>query len=220
MRTSAGSGTAARGDDFRPASYFWPLGLETHLLARVKGAARKKALRKMIDAGEIDRLPEFLTQSELPEEERRMIGRVHPLLMGGEYLPRLEEHEVEIARIAIQSTTGDVTAVYARRGEGGVVHYRVVDEYSGDTLAGETTRALPRTLSLGELVDFFLGAWSLVACCRANFEDDLQGALRFFSGESPFYADFDEALRDRLFAAYAEDAEDAEDDGNEPGMRR
>jgi hypothetical protein len=209
MRTSAGSGTAARGDDFRPASYFWPLGLETHLLARVKGAARKKALRKLIAAGEIDRLPEFLTQSELSEEDRRMIGRVHPQLMGGEYLPRLADDEVEIARIAIRSTTGDVTAVYARRGAGGTVHYRVVDEYDGETLQGETTRALPRTLTLGELVDFFLGAWSLVECCRANFEDDLEGALGFFSGESAFYEDFDEALRDRLFAACAEDEPDS-----------
>ena len=30
---------------FRPASYFWPLGLEKHLLARVKGAQRKRALQ-------------------------------------------------------------------------------------------------------------------------------------------------------------------------------
>ena len=29
---------------FRPRSYFWPLGLETHLLARIKGAERKAAL--------------------------------------------------------------------------------------------------------------------------------------------------------------------------------
>jgi len=26
---------------FRPASYFWPLGLETHLLATIKGAERR-----------------------------------------------------------------------------------------------------------------------------------------------------------------------------------
>ena len=29
---------------FRPESYFWPLGLETHLLARIKGAERKAAV--------------------------------------------------------------------------------------------------------------------------------------------------------------------------------
>jgi hypothetical protein len=33
---------------FRPKSYFWPLGLETHLLARIKGAERKAALKLLI----------------------------------------------------------------------------------------------------------------------------------------------------------------------------
>ena len=39
---------------YRPSSYFWPLGLETHLLARIKGAERKAALQRMIDAGRLE----------------------------------------------------------------------------------------------------------------------------------------------------------------------
>ncbi|MGA8253991.1 MAG: hypothetical protein ACLP3C_06215 [Mycobacterium sp.] len=30
---------------FRPKSYFWPLGLDKQLLAKIKGAARRSALQ-------------------------------------------------------------------------------------------------------------------------------------------------------------------------------
>jgi len=36
---------------FRPKSYFWPLGLETHLLTHIKGAERRAALQRLIDEG-------------------------------------------------------------------------------------------------------------------------------------------------------------------------
>jgi Phage integrase family len=75
---------------FRPRSYFWPLGLETHLLARVKGAERKAALTRLIDARRLDEIPDFLAQSALSEAERKAIGRIHPAFMGGEYLPDLD----------------------------------------------------------------------------------------------------------------------------------
>ena len=41
------------------------------------------------------------------------------------------------------------------------IRYRVVDEYNGDTLSEKRTRSSKRPLSLGELIDFFLGAWPL-----------------------------------------------------------
>ena len=126
---------------FRPRSYFWPLGLEKHLLARIKGAERKAALKQLIDAGGLDEIPEFFAQSALSDDERQALGRIHPAFMGGEYLPDLQHNEVEIARITIASTTQDVTSVYARRGKNRI-RYRVVDEYDGDTLSGEA-RAPP-----------------------------------------------------------------------------
>ena len=43
---------------FRPKAYFWPLGLETHLLARIKGAERKAALKRLIDGGHLEDIPE------------------------------------------------------------------------------------------------------------------------------------------------------------------
>ena len=120
---------------FRPRSYFWPVGLEVQLLTHIKGAARRAALQRLIDAGDLDQIPAFLAKAALSEEERRSLGSIHPRFMGGEYLPNQEDDEVEIARIEINSTTFDVTSVYARRGTS-TIHYRVVDEYNGDTLTG------------------------------------------------------------------------------------
>src|SRR6266496_5386291 len=92
---------------FRPQSYFWPLGLETHLLARIKGAERKAALIRLIDAGRLDEIPDLLGRSALNDTDRQMLGRIHPVFMGGEYLPDLMQNEVMIARITIASTTQD-----------------------------------------------------------------------------------------------------------------
>src|SRR2546426_289101 len=88
---------------FRPSSYFWPLGLETHLLSRIKGAERKAALKHLIDAKRLDEIPDFLARSALSHAERLALGRIHPDFMGGEYLPNLSAREVEIARITIAS---------------------------------------------------------------------------------------------------------------------
>jgi hypothetical protein len=68
----------------RPKSYFWPLGLETHLLSRIKGAERRAALKQLIDDGRLDDIPDFLAQSSLSREERRAIGRIQPPFIGGE----------------------------------------------------------------------------------------------------------------------------------------
>jgi hypothetical protein len=51
-----------------------------------------------------------------------------------------------IAGITIASTTQDVTCVYARRGKNRI-HYRVVDEYQGDTLSDRQARTSVRPLT-------------------------------------------------------------------------
>jgi hypothetical protein len=192
--------------DFRPSSYFWPLGLGKHLLARVKGAKRKAALKALIDAGRLDEIPDFLAQSSLSEVDRQAIGRIHPMFMGGEYLRDLDETEIEIARISIRSTTSDVTSMYARRGEGWI-HYRVVDEYGGDTLTGIAERTSETALTLGELYQFFAGAWPLMGVLKMNYGDDLSGMLAFFRGDSAFYPKFDALLRREVESRYAAPAE-------------
>ena len=187
--------------EFRPSSYFWPLGLETHLLARIKGAKRKEALKRLIDEGRLDEIPDFLSQSALSDGERRAIGRIHPMFMGGEYLPDLEENEVEIARISLRSVTGDVNSVYARRGEG-LIHFRVVDEYEGETLTGLTELSSEKPLTLGELYEFIVNACTFMEGLQINYEDDLEGMLGFFNGDSAFYPQFDDLLRLRVKARY------------------
>ncbi len=175
---------------FRRPSYFWPLGLETHLLARIKGAERKAALKQLIDTGRLDDIPDFLARSALSETDRQALGRIHPSFMGGEYLPDLMQNEVEVARITIASVTQDVTAVYARRGKGRI-YYRVVDDYEGETLSGKNTRTSAQPLTLGELETFFNGAWSIFDVLEMNFGGDgydLEKMLRFIvSVESQFY---------------------------------
>ena len=64
--------------DFRPNSYFWPTGLETHLLSRVKGAERKAALKRLLDRGSleeilqmVDRTTQAIRQITLATQQQR-----------------------------------------------------------------------------------------------------------------------------------------------------
>ncbi|MBI5278940.1 MAG: hypothetical protein HY854_21075 [Burkholderiales bacterium] len=151
---------------YRPRSYFWAADLNVQLSSDIKGAERKRMYEEAVESG-FPVLPALL-QPKLDEADRNAWGRCHPSFMGGEYLPDREERQVEIARIVIDSTTQDVTCVYAKETEAGI-EYEVVDEYDGGTLSGSATRTSTQPITLGELVDFFLGAWKLIDCIDSNF---------------------------------------------------
>ena len=189
--------------DFRPRSYFWPLRLENHLLARVKGAERRAELRRQIDASQLGTISDVLVRTSLSETERLAIGNLHPAYMGGEYLPDLGQNEVEIARITIASVTQDVTSVLARRGKRRI-YYRVVDEYEGETLSGRRTRTSTRPLTLGQLETFLNGAWSILDVLAMNFggrKADLSKLLAFVVGiDSQFYPQLGRLYRRRIQA--------------------
>lgn len=187
---------------FRPDSYFWDLGVEDELLTHIKGAARREALQRLIDQGQRAQIPEFLAKAKLSDEERTAIGRIHPYFMGGEYLPDQEDGEVEIARIEIDSTTADVTSVYASLTAAGI-HYRVVDEYGGDTFSGPSEMDSSLPLTLEELEAFFTGAWPLMEVLEMNFEGDVEGMLGFFRAHSQFYPELDALLRQRVREAFS-----------------
>ncbi len=187
--------------DYRPAGYFGPQSLEDYVLSRVKGALVKARLRELLASNEHDEVARVLREHGVPEEECRALGSVHPLLMGGNYLPGSDSGEVEIARIFIRSTTGDVTAVYARMA-GPQIHYRVVDEYEGDTLEGKTTCESTQPLTLGELYDFFTSAWAFHEVLDINFEGDAGRMLDFFVAESDFYPQLDALCRVRVMEAF------------------
>jgi hypothetical protein len=63
---------------------------------------------------------------------------------------------------------------------------------------------------MGQLIDFFLGAWDLYVCLDSNFDGELDGMLEFFTGESEFYPCFDDALRELVRQRFppARDKED------------
>ena len=123
------------------------------------------------------------------------------MLMGGEYLPKIKFNEVEIARISLRSTTYDVSVLYARP-VGQRIHYRVVDEYEGETLQEPSKRTSTKPLTMGEMIDFFITAWSLMDCLEVNFDDDVEGMLGFFSAESEFYPCFDQTVREMVLERF------------------
>ena len=203
---------------FRPTSYFWPLSAKTHLLATIKGEARRAKTERLLDLGDIKQLNEFLATSTLTEEDRRMWGRIHPSFMGGEYLPDRAEREIEIARITIASTTMDVTSVYARIA-GKRIAYRVVDEYGGETLSNKGLRTSVRPLSLGQLEQFFISAYRLDEVVKFN-ELDQAGAQAFVSPSSSFYPQFGQLIRRRIkqWIPAPEEELEKEDELDEEGV--
>jgi hypothetical protein len=189
---------------YRPARYFGPADLETHLFSTIKGAERRNLVASRLRSGD-GSFADGLAEPSLPDVERISWGAIHPAMMGGEYLPDRRACEREIARITIQSTTQDVACVYASPGRDRI-RYRVVDEYGGDHLEGRTNRTSSRPLSLGDLTDFFLGAWDLVQILERNFPKgggSREEALEFFQGESGFYPSFDALLRSRVKSWWA-----------------
>jgi len=198
--------------EYRPKTYFRPEKLEKYLLSKVKGAVLRKKLQALFDAGRHAKVRTLLTAEGISAADRKALESFHPIFMGGNYLPDTEDGEVEIARISIKSTTYDVTCVHARP-DGGAIHYRVVDEYGGDTLQGTAEARTDKPMTLGEFADFFLGAWPLIDVLEMNFENDRAASLDFFSAESEFYPDFDRLCRQRVIEHFPEleEEDDAED---------
>ena len=197
--------------DYRPDAYFRPQKLERYLLSRVKGAVLRKKLQALFDAGRHAEVRSLLSAEGISAADRKALESFHPMFMGGNYLPDTEDGEVEIARISIKSTTYDVTCVYARP-DGGALHYRVVDEYGGETLQGTTEARTDKPMTLGEFADFFLAAWPLLDVLEMNFEDDLDGSLDFFTAESEFYPDFDSLCRQRVIEHFPGREDDSDED--------
>lgn len=186
---------------YRPSGYFWAKDRGIFLASDIKGAQRRKFYERLLQSGDQEAIDEFVLKSTLTERERRAAGSFHPAFMGGEYLPDCGPMEVEIARIAIASTTGDVTSIYARL-DGERIEYRVVDEYGGDTLDGPGHCTSSEPLTLLELVTFFLKGWDLLAVLNANFEDHGNPAdmVKGFvvGASSSFYAQFGAAIDARI----------------------
>jgi hypothetical protein len=177
--------------NFRPDSY-WD---EDALLANVKGEFRRRQILQAVNDGEVDEIPPPILADSLPEHLRDFTGSIHPMLMGGEYLPDYENSEVEIARVALDSTTCDVISVRARP-EGKRIRYRVVDEYSSDYVLEFdqsnnplTLRKLIQLMDTAESVEFESQGlvdhhWDYLA---GEGSYDLDYCVAFASVSSEFY---------------------------------
>lgn len=73
---------------------------------------------------------------------------------GGDHLPQFLNCEVEIARLALESTTWDVKSIRARPTTRGIA-YRVVDEYNSK--CSFRPKSSRRPLSMGQLVELIEG---------------------------------------------------------------
>ncbi len=124
-----------------------------------------------------------------------------PRFWGGNYLPTLEDGEVEIARLTLDSVTRDVKVAYAkpvhRR-----IRIRVLDEYDTDYITAGP-RFVSRPLTLGHFARYFVETIHLYDILEMNFVtyresgggDPLESALAFFTAQSDFYPGFDAACR-------------------------
>ena len=155
--------------DVRPTSYWGRADDPRARIHRVKGQDRRSSAETRLREGEAHELvsPEF--DESLSEEARDFRGRVHPSLMGGEYLPDFEGDEVEIVRVTLESVTGDIISIRARR-EDALIHYRIVDEYDDETVYHCEPQDSARPLTMGELVDLIDNAWG-----EGTYPDDGTG---------------------------------------------
>lgn len=188
---------------YRPKTYFRPERLEKYLLSKVKGAVLRRTLRALFMEGRHAEVRQLAQDLAFSASDRAALEAFHPMFMGGNYLPDTEDGEVEIARISINSTLSDVTSVYARIEEG-IIYYRVVDEYGGDTLRNPSEVQTTQPMTLGEITDFFLRAWPLIMVLEMNYGSDVERALGFFSADSSFYPDLDSLCRQRVRDHFAQ----------------
>ena len=139
---------------FTPESYWVDKEVLQALLRNVKGAERRKMIKSYYENGNFQELEDSFSKVSLSDEERFRLASIHPMFMGGEYLPDYGTEETEIARIELKSVTADVISIRARL-EDETIHYSVVDEYEGKfTLETETG---DDPFSLAELVRFIDG---------------------------------------------------------------
>jgi hypothetical protein len=185
--------------DVRPTSY-WSTDDDPRVrIHRVKGQDRKTSAEALLQAGNVDELASEEFDESLPDDSREFRGRVHPSLMGGEYLPDFDGDEVEIARVTLASVMQDVISIRARR-HGALIRYRIVDEYEGESVYRCTPEQSTRPLTMRELVelmdsargegmypDYGTGLTSVWRDFHANNGSDLEEMVGFVSVSSEFY---------------------------------
>ena len=109
-------------------------------------------IKAYYDQGNFQYLDETFTKTSLSDDERKRLGAIHPMFMGGEYLPDFGPGETEIARIELKSVTQDVISLRVNK-KNGLLRYSLVDEYDAHTF-WPAKRTGKKPFTLAELIDF------------------------------------------------------------------
>lgn len=193
--------------DYRPGSYWDPVDPVSAVVGNVTGELRRRMIRKAMTSEARSEMQSALLPDTLTDDNRAALGRIHPSFMGGEYLGDYLPGEVEIARIALESTLADIISIRARR-RTQRIKYRVVDEYESHfTYSHRTSR---RPLTLGQVVALvdsihdgsgsgvgdYITALREGVLCGATAED-YEKAEDFVSVDSIFYPHLERVYRER-----------------------
>ena len=200
---------------FRPKSYWDEDNVLQALLRDVKGAERRKMIKAYYEGGNFQELEESFTKASLSDEERFRLASIHPMFMGGEYLPDCNSNETEIARVTLRSTMQDVISIRAK-GEDGELHYSVADEYDDHEFSLWTDSSL-KPFTLKELIEFldnssqglgYPGGLSL-SYNNSNADSglDREGLEDFTTISSEIYPQLEKHY-DRVFSDWIEEEEE------------
>lgn len=182
---------------YQPSSYFFPISARKFLLSTIKGTERRREIARLFETGNEKEIQDWMAHSALEDSIRNYVGSINPRFMGGEYLPDLDEGEVEIARFELDSTTGDVANILARR-RGKRIYYRLTDEYH-DKCAFKTSPLWSTSpLTLGRLIlmietatdkDYQESSFGLrfLDQCYRDFDYPLDTCRSFLTITSQFY---------------------------------
>lgn len=153
---------------YQPKSYWDEDNVLQTILRDVKGAERRKMIKAYYEDSNLQELDGVFMQSSLTNDERKYLGAIHPMFMGGEYLPDYNPGETEIARIELKSVTRDVISLRVKK-KNGLLRYSLVDEYDEHTFwpAKKTSK---KPFTLAGLIDF-IG--------NSNHDIDQPGGLVF-----------------------------------------
>jgi len=186
---------AAFDFSYRPATYWAQTPSEETVVNQIKGTLRRRAVAGALAErdGPPPGIAEIVLESALDDETRDAFGAIDPSLMGGEYLPDVEEESIEIARVEMRSTTFDVIRLRATRGRRSV-SYAMVDEYEDIGSSWTLPRARSRRpLSFGELIDVIDGASggfngdAFEGILYGNLDAGVLDIYDFIEVSSPFY---------------------------------
>ncbi len=221
--------------EFRPAHYSDFPDAVSAVVAGVHGSRRREMIRDIL-----------ASEGARGDQVRNMLGDLHPHLMeakahpafvdwmsrldtrwiGGERLPPDEPGEVEIARITLENTLREVTAIRARwEADRMIYRYRIVDDHSRqqyDPVPATSDEPLSLRELLRMLDDSSFGdpGRTLSDEIRHQWElgyhrhSDLDAAAEFVKITSELYPELERAMElrwERWLAGREEGEEKAED---------